>query len=190
MPITASYYRITIAASGSLTLGGVAPADGFFDDIRGRFYDPLATTSDQAFTKERGWARWLHLLSRLSENCNIDGTLDIVKTQATPINENAPTAIAITVVYPNVNMIYTYDELNPGQFLTGIPAITRMVGRACSDPQPEWNGYIYYQGDAAIEQMVDVEVAALYTNSAGYDQTLTDLDGCTNITVTAIPNTF
>jgi len=157
------YYLVTISETGNLTFGTLPNGDGFFDNIQCRFYNPLPPTVADAIVKVKGFARWAKMVFRLGENLNPDFILNIVKTQTSPIEANPPTAIQFTVVYPNLQDLYTYDEVNPGQFLNGTAAIRRMISRACSDPQYDYNAFIVYQDDSQLEENLTIDVDQLYS---------------------------
>lgn len=127
MPID-TFYSVAIAQ----TLGA-SPATGFIDHHRVETYgldaSPTFVSSfSLAEDKRRGNWRYKFITQNLGLTFNAY-TLDIVATGA-DANTPATTFNFNLQIERGDSVLYTPDELNAGQFLTGAAAITRCIARA------------------------------------------------------------
>lgn len=118
----------------SVTIAGVnnaAPADGFIDPNTVENYmaaGSAPTTFDQSTAKERANARFQFLQQQIQLEANV-----YLSNFVTPAGDAATPPTSFTFVAEierGDDVLFTRDELNPGQDLTGIDALTRWIARA------------------------------------------------------------
>ena len=127
-----SVYRITITNSGGLA----APSDGFIDNMKTEFYlsdlelPPSDFTMLLSEAKRRANLRYREIILQFAMIGNISVDEASILTPAATYKTEA-TSFTFTVLVENGDgSLVTWDELNPGQTLTVIPALTRVVARA------------------------------------------------------------
>ena len=123
---TPVFYYVTITDGGGLASAG--DADGFYDPVKSELHAVKPTTYANSLKKERANMRYDFLIEQLSLRGNVVEVLDDVAVGSS--GDNDPTAMNLTIVYDNPANVITEDELNPGTFLTGQAAVTRMAARS------------------------------------------------------------
>jgi hypothetical protein len=126
----ASFYRVQISATE-----GEAPRDGFVDPFKVEHYlmdgEPESFDYDASVAKERANIRWVGMVSRLGlmANCYVSN-IDAAGADAV----TAPDPLSFTLEIERGDaVLYTEDELNPGDALTGSDAIKRCIARSLTD---------------------------------------------------------
>lgn len=121
-------FDITITA-----INKAAPADGSIDCFKMEYYRGLPGASDgnnyaNMTVRRKGHVRWHKIENQFSTL----GNLYVSNKVAAGADTNTvPTSVAFRITAENGSAsLYTYDENNAGQFLTGIPAIKRVISRA------------------------------------------------------------
>lgn len=129
-----SFYSITITNPNSTT-DLASPSDGFVDFNTVEDYVSTLETVPITFTfplstaKRRANVRYRMILLQMGLVCNCY-VLDTSIAQFGGSLILPPTSVSFQLIVEHGDSsLYTNDENNPGQFLTGIPALTRMISR-------------------------------------------------------------
>ena len=197
MSVNRIFFRVSIVDTGFST---VAPADGFIDnsEVWGETgFSPggvpgtaVPTTQALGLAKARGYYRWTLLQNHLQDGRFVSFFGNVDDTAGTDGTiDNPPDRLDFTVGYDfPLTDIETNDELNPGDQLSGVAAITRMAARVfCYDYNTnlEWYDMTEAGGrDAGVKITTeDVDAPAV-----GGTLALKITDAEANITCTQISN--
>jgi hypothetical protein len=135
-----SAYRVVISATG---LGGAAPADGFIDNTTMEAYltqGGSAPNITQTLAKERGNSRYEMMIWSSMQSFNY-AISNIVATGGD--STTAPTAFQFDMtIERGDSVLYTADENNAGQFLTGVAALKRILARTLMIGRTDRTEYI------------------------------------------------
>lgn len=128
-----SFYSVTITnpnASADLS----APSDGFIDFNTVENYSTNLETATLSFVqstaKRRANIRYRILILEMNNVCNCYILPSSLQATNGAIN-TPPSAISFQLIIEHGDSsLYTNDENNPGSYLTGIAALTRMISRS------------------------------------------------------------
>lgn len=134
MSSSGSFYNIVITnANSSADLA--APSDGFVDSMTLENYDVSLETTPNGLTfalstaKRRANIRYREIILQMNFITNAY-IMPATIVQTGGSITTPPTSIAFQLVIDHGDSsLYTADELNPGQFLSGVNALARMIAR-------------------------------------------------------------
>jgi hypothetical protein len=159
---TAYQVTITILVNG-------ANGDGFIDPTTFQQYmaqGSTPSTTNSSISKVRGNQRFQMIVQQLGLLANV--WLTNVVTVGADAN-TAPTQISFIATSEHGDgPLYTADELNPGQFLTGASAVQRCIARAmCTNYTNDYQEYYNPTSTQAVGNC-----GALTSNAVRYGETV------------------